>query len=212
MTMPTPDPLKKFSDELHALAERFQDHPVTLQEIIDALGARASALLIIILALPFCAPVMIPGLSTPFGLAILVLAGCFALGLPPWLPRRLLAVKLPPKFFRAVLEGASKLIGWIERRLRPRWLWLTEGKVMRFVHMGMVCAGAGLLLLPLGGIPFTNTLPALVIVIGMLGLLERDGAAVLVAYGFLVATVIYFGLYAAAAIEIISWIRERLGV
>jgi hypothetical protein len=208
----TPEPLKKFSDELHALAERFQDHKVTLQEIIDALGARATALLIIILALPFCAPVMIPGLSTPFGLAILVLAGCFALGLPPWLPRRLLAVKLPPKFFRAVLEGASKLIGWIERRLRPRWLWLTESKVIRFVHMGMVCAGAGLLLLPLGGIPFTNTLPALVIVIGMLGLLERDGAAVSVAYGFLAATVIYFGLYAAVVIEIISRIRQHLGL
>jgi len=208
----TPEPPKKFSAELHALAERFQDHTVTLQEIIDALGARATALLIIILALPFCAPVMIPGLSTPFGLAILVLAGCFALGLPPWLPRRLLAVKLPPKFFRAVLEGASKLIGWIERRLRPRWLWLTESKVLRFVHMGMVCAGAGLLLLPLGGIPFTNTLPALVIVIGMLGLLERDGAAVSVAYGFLAATVIYFGLYAAVVIEIISRVRQHLGL
>jgi hypothetical protein len=189
-----------------------EKHTVTLQEIIDTLGARASALLIIILALPFCAPVMIPGLSTPFGLAILVLAGCFALGLPPWLPRRLLAVKLPPKFFRAVLEGASKLIGWIERRLRPRWLWLTEGKVMRFVHMGMVCAGSGLLLLPLGGIPLTNTLPALVIVIGMLGVMERDGAAVAVAYGFLVATVLYFGLYAAVVIEIISRIRQHLGV
>jgi hypothetical protein len=94
----------------------------------------------------------------------------------------------------------------------PRWLWLTEGKVMRFVHMGMVCAGAGLLLLPLGGIPFTNTLPALVIVIGMLGVMERDGAAVAVAYGFLVATVIYFGLYAAVVIEIISRIRQHLGV
>jgi hypothetical protein len=37
MNTPTPDPLKKFSDELHALAARFQDHQVTLQEIIDAL-------------------------------------------------------------------------------------------------------------------------------------------------------------------------------
>jgi hypothetical protein len=78
--------------------------------------------------------------------------------------------------------------------------------------MGMVCAGAGLLLLPLGGIPFTNTLPALVIVIGMLGVMERDGAAVAVAYGFLVATVLYFGLYAAVVIEIISRIRQHLGV
>lgn len=212
MTKPTPDPLKKFSDELHALAARFQDHAVTLQEIIDALGARASALLIIILALPFCAPIAIPGLSTPFGLAILALAGCFALGRPPWLPRWLLKVKLPPKFFRAVLEGASKLIGWIEKKLRPRWLWLTEGAAMRFVHMGMVSAGAGLLLLPLGGIPFTNTLPALVIVVGMLGVMERDGAAVVVAYGFLVATVVYFALFATAIIELISRLRQHLGI
>ena len=77
------------------------------------------------------------------------------------------------------------------------------------VSMWSLCLG---LLLPLGGIPLTNTLPALVIVIGMLGLLERDGAAVSVAYGFLVATVIYFGLYAAAAIKFISWIRQYLGV
>lgn len=204
MTTPTPDPLKVFSDELHALAVGFQDHAVTLQELIQVLGQRASALLIIILALPFCAPIAIPGLSTPFGLAILALAICFALNLQPWLPKRLLGVRLPPKFFAAVLEGASKLIGWIERRLHPRWLWLTEGAAMRFVHMGMVCAGAGLLLLPLGGIPFTNTLPALTIVVGMLGVLERDGIAVMVAYGFLVATVVYFALFATAIIELMS--------
>jgi hypothetical protein len=212
MSTPTPDPLKKFSDELHALAARFQDHQVTLKELIEALGERASALLIILLALPFCAPIAIPGLSTPFGLAILALAGCYALGLPPWLPQRLLAVKLPAKFFRAVLEGASKLIGWIERRLKPRWLWLTEGKAMRFVHMGMVCAGAGLLLLPLGGIPLTNTLPAFVIVFGMLGVMERDGAAVAAAYGFLVATVVYFALFATMIIELISRIRQYFGI
>ncbi|MEY2879737.1 MAG: hypothetical protein RLZZ15_2117 [Verrucomicrobiota bacterium] len=212
MTPPTPDPLKKFSDELHALAARFQETTVTLREVIDALGARAAALLIVILALPFCAPVAIPGLSTPFGLAILALATCYALGLPPWLPRRLLAVKLPPKFFRAVLNGASKLIGWIERRLRPRWLWLTEGRAMSFVHMGMIGAGAGLLLLPLGGIPFTNTLPALVIVIGMLGVMERDGAAVAVAYGLLITTLVYFALFATAVIELIARLRQHLGL
>ena len=37
---------------------------------IGELGARVSALLILVCALPFCAPITIPGLSTPFGLVI----------------------------------------------------------------------------------------------------------------------------------------------
>jgi len=166
----------------------------------------------VILALPFCSPITIPGLSVPFGIVIAVLAARFALGLPPWLPRRLLAVKLPPKFFRAVLEGASKFIGVIERQLRPRWLWLTEGAILRRLHMGLVCVGALLLLLPLGGIPFTNTLPALVVVIGALGVLERDGVAVTVAYGFLALTVVYFTVFAGVIIELGERALRALGV
>ena len=205
------DPLKKFSDELHALATRFSDHVVTLQEVIDALGARASGLLTVILALPFCSPITIPGLSVPFGAVIAVLAARFALGLPPWLPARLLAVKLPPKFFRAVLEGASKFIGMIERRLRPRWLWVTTSVGLKRTHMGVVCTGALLLMLPLGGIPFTNTLPALVVVLGTLGVIERDGAAVVAAYGFLAATLIYFVAFAGVIIELAARAWQWLG-
>lgn len=211
MTTPEPDPLKRFSDELHALAARFADHAVTLQEVIDALGARASALLAVILALPFCSPISIPGLSVPFGLIIAVLAARFALGLPPWLPARLLKMKLPPKFFRGVLEGASKFIGVIELRLRPRWLWLTDSPSWHRLHMGMVCLGAVLLLLPLGGIPFTNTLPALVVVLGTLGILERDGVAVATAYGFLIATVIYFVVFAGVIIQLLQRAWHWLG-
>jgi hypothetical protein len=76
----------------------------------------------------------------------------------------------------------------------------------------MIGAGAGLLLLPLGGIPFTNTLPALVIVIGMLGVMERDGAAVAVAYGLLITTLVYFALFATAVIELIARLRQHLGL
>ena len=211
MISSSPDPLKKFSDELHLLAARFDEQTVTLRELIDALGARASALLAVILALPFCSPITIPGLSVPFGLVISVLTLRFALGLPPWLPARLLDVKLPPRFFRAVLEGASKFIGVIERQLRPRWLWLTETEALRRLHMAVVGAGAVLLLLPIGGIPFTNTLPALVVVIGTLGVLERDGVAVATAYGFLVLTIIYFAVFAGVVVELAQRILHGLG-
>lgn len=211
MISSTNDPLKKFSEELRGLAARFNEQTVTLQELIATLGARASALLAVILALPFCSPITIPGLSVPFGLVITVLAARFALGLPPWLPARLLAVKLPPRFFRSVLEGASKFIGVIERQLRPRWLWLTKSETLRRLHMAMVGAGALLLLLPLGGIPFTNTLPALVVVIGTLGVLERDGVAITTAYGFLILTIIYFTVFAGVVVGLAQRVLHGLG-
>lgn len=201
------DPLKKLSEELHALAERFAEREVTLHELMDVLGARASGLLIILLALPFCAPISIPGLSVPFGLVILFIAARFALGLPPWLPARLLATRLPPKFFRSALEGASKLIGWIEKRLRPRWLWLTATPARLRLHAVLVGFCGFLLLLPLVGMPFTNTLPALVIVLGMLGMMERDGVAIAVAYALLVVTLAYLGTFAKVALEMIERFR-----
>ena len=96
LPLPTgPDPLRKLSEELHALAEEFRERKVTLQEVMVTLGGRASGLMIVILALPFCSPISIPGLSVPFGAVIFVLGACFVAGRPPWLPQRLLAVELP---------------------------------------------------------------------------------------------------------------------
>ena len=210
MNLPSPtgpDPLRKLSDELHALAEEFRERKVTLREVMTTLGGRASGLMIVILALPFCSPITIPGLSMPFGAVILLLSACYVVGRPPWLPERLVAVELPPKFFRMVLEGASKFIGWIERRLHPRWAWVTGTTALMRMHGLLVCAGAVLLLLPLGGIPFTNTLPALAVVIGTLGMMERDGAAVAAAYGLLLATLVYFATFAGVVIELFEKAR-----
>jgi len=204
------DPLRKLSQELHELALTFNERRVTLQEAMDVLGARASGLLIIILALPFCAPVSIPGLSVPFGMVILFIAARYAVGLPPWLPRRLLATQLPPRFFRAVMEGASKFIGWIERELRPRWPWWTATPTRLRIHAAMVGFCGFLLLLPLVGMPFTNTLPALVIVIGMLGMMERDGLAIAAAYGLLVVTLAYLAMFATVMVELFDRVRHWL--
>ena len=71
------------------------------------------------------------------------------------------------------------------------------------------CCGF-LLLLPLVGLPFTNTLPALVIVIGMLGMMERDGAAIAAAYGLLIVTVGYLGMFATVVVEVFERIKHWL--
>jgi len=95
-------------------------------------------------------------------------------------------VKLPPRFFKTVINGTERLVGWIERHLHVRWNWLTGTPARLRFHSWCVCVAALLLALPLGGIPFTNTLPGLAVFIGMLGIMERDGLAILFGYALLV--------------------------
>lgn len=209
---PAPEPLRRLSNDLHALAQGFRDHAVTLGEVMDTLGARASAMLIVICALPFCSPITIPGLSTPFGLVILTLALRLALGLPPWLPSRLRRVDLPPKFFAKVLEAGSKVVGWIERKLQTRWVWLSDAPWKLGLHALIIAAAAILLLLPLPPVPpFTNTLPALVIVVLTMSLLEKDGFGILAGHALFVFTVGYFAFWAKVIIEAIQHLLARFG-
>ena len=50
---------KNLSGELRDLAEEFKHHAVPLRDVIAVLQERAYTLLMIMLALPFCAPVSI---------------------------------------------------------------------------------------------------------------------------------------------------------
>lgn len=200
---------KTLSTELHELAEEFKHHAVRLEEVIAVLQERAYTLLIIILALPFCAPVSVPGLSTPLGLVIAIVAGRFALNLPPWLPRRLMRTELPPRFFRQLLEGASKVIGLIERVLRPRLLIMTATPRLVRLHALMVCIAACALLIP-APIPFSNLLPAVAIILGAAGVMERDGLAIIGGYFFAIIGITYFVLVALMGAQAWDFIRNKL--
>lgn len=202
-------PLRKVSTELHDLAERFHQHRVSIAEVIGVLHERAYTLLMIIIALPFCVPITPPGLSTPLGLVIFIIAGCFTLGKEPWLPGRLLQTRLPPRFFGMVADVASRIIRLLEHVLRPRWLAVTGSPRLVRLHAGMVTLSAGLLLLP-APIPFSNTLPALGILLGAAGTMERDGVCVVLGYFFAVLATAYFVLIAVMGAHAWDFVRGLL--
>lgn len=54
-----------------------------------------------------------------------------------------------------------------------------------------------LLMAPFGFVPLSNTLPALGLILLAIGMMQRDGALLLLGYGANVATVLYFGLLIA---------------
>jgi len=207
----TSDATVEFSHELRLLADRYREQPAPLGEILDTLGSRGSALLVVICALPFSAPISIPGLSTPFGMVILLLATRFFLGLPPWLPGRLRRLVLPAAFFTRLLGASSRLVGWLERRMRSRFHVLVDAEWKLRLHTGIVILSALLLMLPLPPLPpFTNTLPALVAVIMTFSTLKRDGVGVLAGYAVFAFTVGYFIFWSAVVVEMFQRYGDRV--
>ncbi len=199
---PPPADAPSLSHELRELAHRYGEQPVPLGNVLDTLGPRASALLVVICALPFSTPISIPGLSTPFGLVILLLALQYFLGQPPWLPGRLRRVVLPGTFFSHMLSASSKLVGWLERRLATRLHLLADAHWKLRLHTSVVIFAALLLMIPLPPLPpFTNTLPALVAVVMTFSALKRDGLGILAGYALFAFTVGYFVFWGAVVVE-----------
>ncbi len=203
-------PPRKLSIELAELRDRSGERAITLREVIYTLHGRAYMLLVLLLALPFITPIPLPGLSTPFGLAIAVIALRLSLGQRPWLPMKLQRKQLPPGFLSKLFSVAERVLRFFEKFLRPRLTWFTETPFLAQLHALLMLIAAVALLLPLP-IPFTNSFPAWTILLVAAGLLERDGLFILGGYLVFIAGVFYFvflGEATAALVhELMSYLR-----
>lgn len=203
--------VRKLSEELAELNARAGAGPVTLREVIQMLGGRAYLLLVLLLSLPFLTPLPLPGLSTPFGLAIALVALRLSLGQRPWLSEGLLRKELPAGFIGKVFHVAARILRFLEKFLRPRLTFLTDTPLLRQLHALLMFVAAVALLLPLP-IPFTNSFPAWSILLVAAGLLERDGGFVLAGYVVFAAGVFYFIFLGEAAVQLmhaaVEWLRR----
>jgi hypothetical protein len=200
---------RKLSEELAALRDRSTATALTLREVIYTLHGRAYMLLVMLLALPFITPIPLPGLSTPFGLAIALIAARLALGQRPWLSKNLQRKELPPGFFAKVFTFAAKVLQFFEKFLRPRLTFLTDTPLLVQLHAVLMLAAALALLLPLP-IPFTNSFPAWTILLLAAGLLERDGLFILAGYVVFAAGVCYFIFLGEATAALVQEITRAI--
>lgn len=187
----TPSTARKLSDDLGFILREFEVETVTLREVMAVLHGRGYVLLVMLLALPFSTPIPLPGLSTPFGMVIVLIGVRLALGQKPWLPARLLDTRLSPRFFVKVFAAARVILRGFEYFLRPRLLWVTRSAAAQQVHAVPILLCAFLLLLPLP-VPFSNILPAFSILLIAAGLLERDGVFIFAGYVAFVLAVLFF--------------------
>lgn len=196
----------RLSQELARLIEEFALRRVTLREVIDVLHGRAYTLLLVLLALPFCTPVPMLGLSTPFGLVIAIIGFRLSLRQAPWLPKRLLDTALPPRFFATLLGAGRRMIRLLEWGLRPRWVAVVDQGVLHHLYGLLILISGLLLLLPLP-IPGSNLMPALVVVLIAAALMERDGLCAVAGMFVFVLTLVFFAALFWGGVEGVSWLQ-----
>lgn len=200
----------RLSTELAAIVLRADEPGLTLGVLMRQLEGRVYTLLLVLLSVPFCQPITIPGFSTPFGVVLALLGLRFAFRQKPWLPKRLADTHLPPKLLRIVLGAAAKVLGWIEKALHPRMSAVFDYRVTQFAA-GLTIFFCGLLLLLPLPVPLSNLFPALTIVIVAASVAERDGLMLGVGGGLFVVTLLFFAAILIGGVELAEWLKEWLG-
>ncbi|HVU34825.1 MAG TPA: exopolysaccharide biosynthesis protein [Opitutaceae bacterium] len=178
-----------------------------MSDLLSSTCGRGYGLLLLVISLPFITPIPLPGLSTPFGLVVLVVGTRLALGRRPWLPKRLLQHRLPPQFFGRMLAAAAAVVRSLEHVTRPRLDFLHDGYVYQRIAGGLIAVAGLLLLLPIP-IPFTNSAPALTVVLLSAGSIERDGLFLILGLLAFLLALGYFALLGIGGVEIFDRLME----
>jgi hypothetical protein len=210
MTDASPLERSTASGQLMALGHRLGQvgDTVTLGEIVDGLGRTGIGMTLLLLSLPALIP--IPG---PFGLVFgsivaLVSAqlmfGARRLILPPFIRSR----ALPSSAVKAMVAKGVPLLQRAEVHLRPRRLLPLTGKAGRMaLAIPLILMGVAVALpVPMGNVPPVASLIAL-----SLGLMLRDGVAVLVGLALAIAAVLWFALLFFFGAQMLDWLWALAG-
>ncbi|MCC5014459.1 MULTISPECIES: exopolysaccharide biosynthesis protein [unclassified Legionella] len=182
---------------LQRLVKTHKEGLLTYKTLVKAMGEQAYGLIIILFALPSALPISaLPGVSFIFSLPIIFIAVHIIMARPSlWLPVVLARQRIEAEKLANIVHRTTPYLKRIELLLKPRWQFLSS-PVMERIH-GIILLGLGLLLmLP---IPFSNFVLALLIILFGLGLSEKDGLLLFIAY---CATSLYLFLLANVIEEI----------
>ena len=200
-------------DQMVAMIGRLPDGAMPLGELLDQFGDEGLLLLSMFLTLVFLIPVSIPGVSTVFGAAILLVGLSRLRNRPLWLPQRLRARSIPTAKLRPALVRGLDWVRRMETVSRPHRLPALAGEgVVGVLNSLAFILGALLLMAPFGFVPFSNTLPAIALLLFAVGFLQRDGGAVLLGHLANVATIIYFAVLIGGGGLVVKEVFNRLGL
>ncbi len=179
----------RFSDTLERLGMHGGEK-LHLGEIVEAFGERAFGAVMLLFAIVNMLP-WPPGGTTLTGAPLLFLSAELAWGRDSlWLPRWLDRASLRRETFRRLSGRLMKIIRFSESLSRPRLYFMTGRFGQGLIGLACLILSAILVLPVFGG----NLIPAVAIGLFSLGLMQRDGLAVLLGWlmtGVTVAVLIF---------------------
>lgn len=209
-TPPSPELSRTFSQVLEDLS--VGDEPgLTLDEVVDAFGDRGIGALILVLSLMALIP-WPPGGKAVFAAPIILLAVELAAQRNEvWLPRWLLKASLSRAAYRKTISKVIRPIRFVENLTRPRLSALT-GPISEIL-MGIACVLLALMMaLP---IPFGDMLPGLALVFFALGIMQKDGVAILIGAFWTAVSGGYLFLIWATVVQVVehtgAWVANLFG-
>jgi hypothetical protein len=163
---------------------------VSVGDVLSALEDRSLGVIVAALGLIAALPVIgaIPGVSIVIAALVVIAIGQNAVGRTGlWAPSFVRDRRIEQDAFDSAIEKARPIIDWVDRRLKPRLVVLTEGAAARAVIR--VCAAIlAVSMIPLAVVPWGVQAPALGLVALGLALMTRDGAMAAIGYGFAAVT------------------------
>ena len=181
---------------------------VKLADLITAFHERGFGFFMFLFALPAALPLPAVGLGTILAMPLIFLTAQQAYGRHTiWLPDGITRRTLDAEQMRGIIETAMPWIEKLELLFRPRLGIITQKPFSFFAGIaGFIMAVA--VLFP---IPLTNTVPSMGIALMSIGILMRDGLAIIA--GMVLGLLWVFLLVYAVSVfgpEGLDWIKETV--
>ena len=217
------NPVKDDNEQIHGdslkevleqTLENTQFQSLKISELFNHLGSKGFGIILVFLSLPSALPVPAPGYSTPFGIAIILIAFQILIGKDALkTPKSIQNIEFQPKLVQKILVFAIACLKKIEPFIKPRLLKFQSKQMRPLIAINLILL-AILMILP---IPLTNTLPAMVICLLGISICESDGLLTLISiilslfalaiYAFIIFAIIAFGPEAIQSIS--NWIFKN---
>lgn len=173
---------RALSEVLDRLEASARHETTSLGEIVEGLGRRSIAAVILIPALLAVSPLSgVPGVTVTVGLIVAIASAQMLMGRDClWLPERLTRRRVSTARLCKAISWLRRPVGAVERVLRPRMTFLFHRPSIWAPVTIMLVVGAAMPVLEL--IPTSGSIAAFVIALYATALLTRDGALLLAAY------------------------------
>ncbi|MBS0624258.1 MAG: exopolysaccharide biosynthesis protein [Verrucomicrobia bacterium] len=178
-------------DHLKKLILSTQKEKISLAEIITSLSHSGRPLIIFFLVLPFCQPLVPPGLSVPFGLIIALLGARMTSKYPIWLPKWLISKQISTHVLHKITHAFLRILHKMRSLIRPRLFWISRPHVAKQCNGWLIFLLGVLLAIPFP-LPLINLVSAWPIFFIILGSLEEDGIFILIGYIASLAALIFY--------------------